>query len=456
MTAPGADAAQNVTHLYRAGTLAYTRPGLVVLFAWLLWGDFVFTFMEAVLPSLLPLLLKDHGANNREIIIIVSTLSMVMNAVLNPVISYNSDRFRSRWGRRRPFIFLTTPFVVLFLSAIPFAPEILRAFDRFEPFRAILASGPAAPLIIVFGILVAGFQVFNMFVSSVYYYLIPDVVPQDHLGRFYALFRVFGSLAGVAFNYYIFGLAESHMREIFVGTAVLYGIFMAAMCWRVKEGDYPPLEREHGGSWWSGIANYGKECFGCSYYWWVFFAYSALTWAGAANVFAVFFSREELGITLDMVGKIGAWSGIAFMVAAYPIGVLIDRWGSHRTLIAGLAAMTGLSLGTFFFAVDLPSVTFWTIARSLAISISAMALLKWTVDVYPRDRYGQFGSAGALFSSIGGILLGPLCGWFMDWIHSYRYFLIWSVFFSGFGVVAAFVVYRKWQALGGVEKYQAP
>ncbi len=56
------------------------------------------------MPALLPILLKEHGATNKEIVIIVSTIFMVMNAALNPVISYQSDRFRSRWGRRRPFI----------------------------------------------------------------------------------------------------------------------------------------------------------------------------------------------------------------------------------------------------------------------------------------------------------------------------------------------------------------
>ncbi len=440
---------------YRAGTLVYTRAGLVTLFAWLLWGDFIYTFMEAVLPSLLPVLLKDHGASNREIAVI-GTIYMVANALLTPVISYRSDRFRSRWGRRRPFIFATTPFVVAFLSAIPFAPEILGGLMSLPGIPAVLGLSPVAPLILMFGFLVAGFQVFNMFISSVYYYLIPDVVPEDHLGRFYALFRVFGNLAAVLFNYFAFGFSATHMREIFVGSAVVYGIVITMMCWRVREGEYPPVREEGRGTWLSGIRNYARECFGHAYYWWVFIAYSSWTWAVAANVFGVFFYREELGMTLDDIGKMTAWAGVLFMVLAYPFGVLLDRWGCHKMLILSMGVFAATSLGTFFLVHGYTSAFVWMMLRSTGLTLAAMVLLRWTVDVYPRDRYGQFGSAGALFSSIGGIFLGPLAGWLMDWLKVYRYFLLWNAGFALLGLIAAVIVYRGWRKLGGAANYDPP
>lgn len=441
--------------LFRAGSLVYTRAGLVTLFSWLLWGDFIYSFMESVLPCLLPVLLKDHGANNQEIATI-GAIYMVANALLNPVISYQSDRFRSRWGRRRPFIFVTTPFVVLFLSAIPFAPEILKAAQSLPVLPSLLALSPVAPLILMFGVLVAGFQIFNMFISSVYYYLIPDVVPQDHLGRFYALFRVFGTLAGVFFNYFAFGHADTHMREIFVGSAVVYGVFITLMCWRVKEGEYPPVPAEERGPWWSGIRNYARECFGSGYYWWVFVTYSSWTWAAASSVFAVFFFRDELGMTLDAFGKMNAWSGALFIALAYPFGVLLDRWGSHRMLILSMAVFAATSLGSFLLIHGPVSAFVWTMIRNTGSTFAAMSLLKWTVDVYPRDRYGQFGSAGALFSSLGGIVLAPLAGWLMDWSKVYRLFLAWNTAFALLGALAAIVVYRRWKALGGPDHYRAP
>lgn len=433
---------------YTVGSLVYARSGLIALFGWLLWGDFIFTLMENVMPSLLPLILKDHGASNKEIAVIVSTIYMVANAVMNPIISFRSDRFRSRWGRRRPFIVATTPFVVLFLAAIPFGPEILQLISKAGWVAGLLAISPVAPIILVFGFLVVGFQVFNMFVSSVYYYLIPDVVPQEFLGRFYGLFRVFGTAAGAVFNYFIFARSETWMREIFVSVAVIYGVCILLMCWRVKEGEYPPPIQEAHDHWWSGIQNYGRECFGCSYYWWVFLAYSCLGWSGCCNVFGIFFARDEVGLSLDLIGKLSAYTSIALILLTYPFGVILDRWGSHKTLIANTLVVSVSGFLMFFLATGKVSVIVWSTARSVPLALAGLALMKWTVDVYPRDRYGQFGSAGALFSSMGGMLLGPLAGWFIDWVKIYRYILIWQAAFTALGTVAAIVVYRRWTALG--------
>jgi MFS family permease len=427
--------------VHSIGTLSYSRGGLAGLFGWLLWGDFILTIMETVLPALLPLLLEANKATKGEIVVIVTTLAMMMNALLNPIISYNSDRFRSRWGRRRPFIVVTTPLVVLFLAAVPYAPD----FTAWLGWHRIPFPIPGwlqeSPVILIFGALTMCYQTFNMFVASVYYYLIPDVVPSELLGRFYALFRFFGILAAMIFNYFVFGFAQSHMKEVFVVISCSYGFFMLLMCWQVKEGNYPaPLVEDHA-HWWSGIRNYAQECFGSSHYWWVFLAYSTLTWSGISNVFGVFFYRDELGLTLDQIGKASAYGSMAFLVLAYPLGVLLDRWGCHRMLITGTFLMGISSIATFCFASHGEGSITWIILRSLPIVITSLTMGKWTVDVYPRDRYGQFGSAGALFASLGGVILGPFCGWWMSFSTHDRTFLLWNAVFSFVGFAAAIKVY---------------
>ena len=50
--------------VFRAGSLIYSKKGLFILFAWMLWGDFCFTLMEAVVPSILPLKLRSLGSAN--------------------------------------------------------------------------------------------------------------------------------------------------------------------------------------------------------------------------------------------------------------------------------------------------------------------------------------------------------------------------------------------------------
>jgi MFS family permease len=127
---------QEPSHVYRAGTLLYTKAGLFSLFFWLLAGDFVFSLMDTVEPRLLPLILKQHGASNEQIAVIVTSIAATVNSIVNPIVSYRSDRTQTRWGRRIPYLAVATPFLAIFLALTPFAPEILNALLKAPPSKA--------------------------------------------------------------------------------------------------------------------------------------------------------------------------------------------------------------------------------------------------------------------------------------------------------------------------------
>jgi MFS family permease len=110
--------------VYTAGTLRYTQPQLASLFGWLLWGDFAFTFFEAIFSRFMPLYLKDLQASNSLIGVMTGSIAGVINVFFAPNISQWSDRCRSRWGRRIPFLFCVTPITVISLILIGYAPEI--------------------------------------------------------------------------------------------------------------------------------------------------------------------------------------------------------------------------------------------------------------------------------------------------------------------------------------------
>ena len=81
--------------------------------------------MEQV-PGLVPLLLKAHGASNKQLALYLTTLSGVFTIWINPVVSAWSDRHRGPFGRRRPFLLAATGPCAVLLACIPFAPDALR------------------------------------------------------------------------------------------------------------------------------------------------------------------------------------------------------------------------------------------------------------------------------------------------------------------------------------------
>jgi hypothetical protein len=141
----------------------------------------------------------------------------------------------------------------------------------------LLKISPVAPAVLVLGAIVIGYQIFNIPVMMGYYCLVPDVVPKPVIGRFYAMFRVFGTLAGTLFNYFFLGKAKTHLTIVFIGIAIFYLISIWIMCLKVKEGEYPPVpEKKDKTPIFKSVTNYFKLCFGQPYYVVAYIAYAAL------------------------------------------------------------------------------------------------------------------------------------------------------------------------------------
>lgn len=110
--------------VFHVGTLTYTKAGLFSLFTWLLWGGFCFMLMEVAAPAVLQVNLNEMGAPNWVLGLVLSTIPGVLNMTICPASSFWSDRFRSRWGRRIPFLFLATIPLTLFLVLLGFSKQI--------------------------------------------------------------------------------------------------------------------------------------------------------------------------------------------------------------------------------------------------------------------------------------------------------------------------------------------
>ena len=225
--------------LYRCGTLTYTKMGMVSLFAYLLWGDFCYQIMEQVTPSLVPLKFKALNATNEQLGIITGTIPTLIYLVCAPIISFRSDRFRSRLGRRIPFLLGSLPFLVLLLIGLAFGDQISAwLHDKLGP---TIASLPQNQLTIyVFGGMVSLFTFFNTFTSTIFWYLFNDVVPEFILARFMSYFRTISVGAGSVYSLLIFPQAGGHQTLIYLTGAILYLAGFGLLCWKVREGEYPP------------------------------------------------------------------------------------------------------------------------------------------------------------------------------------------------------------------------
>jgi hypothetical protein len=459
---------------YSVGTLTYTKAGVFALFAWLLWGDFCWTMMEAVVPSIMPLKLRALDSPNVLIGFIMTTLGGALNLTVTPYLSYRSDQHRGPLGRRTPFILYTVPFICLTLVLIAYCDPIGRWVNH-----AFLGGDPARQAtctIVLLAVVVALFDFFNMFVNTVYWYLFVDVVPKPLISRFMSWFRLVGVLAGFLYNFFVFPYAMSHMREIYLGAAALYFVGFGMVCLRVKEGEYPPLTETKRGSIWAQMKTYTRECYRLRYYWDINLHFAIGAMAAAVGVFNIFF-LQSLGLDLKVIGRTAALTGAALPVALLFAGELVNRW--HAVRVGAYFGACGMFLAfgswVWLFVTESPPSQLWlwiSVASSFfSVIVAAMGQvveIPRLVELFPRDRYGQFSGAISLIRGPAHMLAGVLSGAFMDiWVlhifpkeqyglYGYRFIFLWSAPLSILAFYFQYRVFRVWKRMGGGVNFTPP
>jgi maltose/moltooligosaccharide transporter len=419
--------------LHRAGTLTYNAVGLRAVFAWLLGAEIVFTLIDMLEPKVLPVLLKIHGATDTQIAVIVGSFNAVLQLLIMPPLGYYSDRLRTRWGRRIPVLFWATPFVTLFLAITPFAPEIASWLEGFDGVGAWMRSLSVAPVILVFAVLVLLYRIVQTMTNVCFFGLLRDVVPDTHMGRFLALFRVFGAAGTFIITYWLLGLTATHSRPIFIGVALLNLAGFYALCWFVREGEYPPVEKdpaiERAGRiarLTAAVKTFVRESYRHPVYLWVYFIrvclYGALI---GLSGFIIFFPQYELGMSLTTVGQMLSWPALVWVVIAYPVGRLVDSRGAAYVLRIGLVMITLGYVLSFFLVVGPATFLVSSMVTGVAYWIVMMAQLKLTQEVFHPQRYSQLAGANTIVQSILiAVIISPACGWVLDALKGWSHTLV--------------------------------
>jgi MFS family permease len=487
--------------LWTVGTLTYTTAGVATVFFWLLLGDLGPSFRDRGAGRSAELLLKKLEASNQALALLNTTIPQLITLVLLPVISFNSDRFRSRWGRRIPFLLLSVPLVSGAMIGVAFCPELGGQLDKL---LGSSSPGLKSSKLIVYGILWAIFTIGGLCAASTRAGLTNDVVPRPFLGRFAGSSRAVSLICGIIFNLLVLGHVQAHFRLIYICLAIASGLTLTIMCLVVKEGDYPPPEPISGGAtsracphpgcrhqidaratfcphcgrevqplastevrsggFFAGFARflssakvYLRECFTNPYYRWVLAAFTliGLTFL-PVGAYSTFYA---VSMNLDMTtyGRILATNHFCGFLLAFPIGMLADRFHPLRVSIIAMSlyAVTAL-LGALFirstwsFEVAVFGHMFVSGIFFSASGALAMMLL-------PRIKFAQFASAATLVSAIATIIITQALGALLDYTNSnYR-----LTYFIGFGmavlaIIVMLIVYRKFMALGGPKGYVAP
>ncbi len=331
--------------------------GPYLLFATLAWGipsSSVGTLVQALLAQI-------DEANKVQLSAIVATVSAVLGVIAAFVVGALSDRTRSRFGARKPWILGTALFSAVSMSFMLVADGFVTIFISFVAFQAGLAAMVVA-------------------LSA----LLPDHVPTDRLGRASSLMGL-GSLFGLALGGIVasafittprVGLAAVPWLMVLAAIIGWFIIPKSSTLHRTKEpfsakkllGTLkPPADRD---------------------FWLVFggrltFLLALLTVVG----YQLFVLTDYFGAQPEEAGKIIALGGIILAagacVSTVIFGAVSDRIKRRKPFIIGAALILSLSLALLLTSREPSTFLLFSAVASVAYGTYISVDQALMVEVLP-------------------------------------------------------------------------
>lgn len=444
----------SVPEKYRIGTLSYTKLGVFSLFAILYMGVFAMASVAQIVPNLMPIFLNKMNLSNAVIGVLIGSIPSVVGVMVNPFVSFRSDRARTPIGRRIPFMIIGIPGISLCLIGIglliKFAPALSESLKNWIT--------PAQFTIISIAFFMVLLQIFNNMGLSIFFYLFTDVVPGLYIGKFMSLFILFNAMGGFFFSYFLMPIAETNIPLVFILEGLLLLFAFSFIIFRVKEGKYTtPPPKADSANFLVGCKTFLRECYGSLFYIFVFLGFainevSTLCRGMFSSLYAI-----ELGMTMTEFGKVLSYGTLVCATMSIPLSFIVDRCGSLRVYIVGGIIIVFVNIWGFSFVKDSNTFLIMAILSSVVYSLQMASQLPSLVALFPKNRYGQF-SAAMNICTVTLIAIFSYCGGkFIDFMNGdYRYMFIWDAIFTAIALVFLILVYRKWKIYGGRKNFVPP
>lgn len=320
---------------------------------------------------------------------VASTLTAIFMGAL-------SDRTRTRWGRRRPFILFGYLAWGIATAAFPSAA-------LFQPIALAVFLAIAFDCLMTYFGATANDAALNAYVA--------DVTTDENRGRvvgamemmtWVALLIVYGGAGLIiqSFGYFTF--------FYFVGAVVFaFGLIGG---WLIRE---PPVSEPPRESYWQQIVNtFQWQNLRANREFFLVLLAMAL-WGVAQQVFfpyLIIYLNHFLKVpTLQASLLIFIAIFVGGILLAYPLGLLTDRLGRRRVAFLAIA---GEALGLFLFSLarSYPLLAVTGILWLAPLTAWTIATGAWSKDLFPEENRGQFAGYVILFRVALTMIPGPLIG----------------------------------------------
>jgi len=360
--------------------------------------------------SFVPPFLEDLGLS-ATVIGFIMVWDNIINMFLQPWVGAASDRTRSRFGRRKPWLMLGAPLAAGFFILVPFVRDnfVLIAL-------AILGTNMGMAL----------------FRSPTVAYL-GDLFPSEQRSKANGVINLMGGVGGALALFGGGALYKMGVPLPFIVGALLLLIAISVVLLFVREPEEIALEEKSEGGVLQNIAEVWRDAdrsgvaiLSAIFLWFV-------GW-NAMEAFFTLYARNVLGVNEGTGAQMLTAFAAALILFAIPSGYIATRFGRKRTILVGLAGMlAGLIVG--FSVRDTTSLLILLAVMGAFWALVNINSLPIVLDVGGQKRIGAFTGLYYLASSAAAIT-GPVLGGALIDFTNHAAIWLFSALFIGLAFLA--------------------
>jgi len=361
-----------------------------------------------------------------------------------PVIGIWSDRIRTRFGRRYPFILTAAPLAALAFILLPLAVGMIK-----PEYNGSITnnSGAFALFMIAMSVVLLAMAVLRTPVVS----LMPDLIPSPLRSKANGVINFMG---GVGFIIGAFGLAmlfDINTLYPFIGGAAILIIALAILFFTTKEpalddlstpGDHPESDEEQAVGTLKGFSiippAYRRSLLallGAIFL--LFIAYEGI------GTFFTSYAVNELGISEGLAPTLFGLAGVTFILFSVPAGFIGEKFGRRRTIIVGIL-LFGLDMVLGYFAVTAVQIGIVLAISGFGWALINVNTLPMVIDTNDDEHLlGTYTGLYYLASQVGAAFAPLMMGSVIDLFGSnFRTIFLSGPAFFLLGLIAMTLVTR--------------
>jgi len=396
-----------------------TRAAMLVALA-VFAQESVWNFYDAQVPASIA-----QHTTSAALIGLLMGVDNILGIVLQPLVGHLSDRTRTRWGRRVPYLVIGAPVAAVFFVLIPFA-------------------GSFGALVVCMFLFAVVANAFKPLTDA----LTPDFQVPGRRSLANGIAKVATSLTIIVSALISLFVVDRDLRLAFAIPAILLVCAMTIVALTIRETRSPGYrravaERAAGDGGWSFRGVVGellRDQDRSRIFLLLGIVATAGTWAAMRSQLTPY-AMEVLDVSRGVAGSLTLPAGIGFIAAAIPLALVSDRLGRRRMVRIGIIVMVAGCLIAFALPTLQMTITGLVVAAIgyAAFSVNGVVLM-WNlapsgsvVGAYT----GLYAVAAAVGNSLGPALIGGLVD-----LTSWR-FLFLHASLVGFAALALFLLVRR-------------